>query len=346
MLSYWKAEKGGLERVYLNVDANRRLYGQKISGDRVAWRGDGIDQQIAEGLARQRFGTLPTWTRLKQLAHATDRAPLGSRTTTAHASAAKHLDAPAITKPVRNQERAQVKPDTPYTGRDAQKLNVYDIGPMPAPTRVVVDPREPREIAKILARIENVEVVVASPTAGRYCVEGCLAIDRVSALDLQKAMLDDPRGLEARTAALSEMDHAVLLIVEGGLRSQRRVPLNELDGALSYMSVAKRIPVVDTLDVWETVYLIVRAIRYACHGSDGPRELWAHRREGRKEQRVNAHYVLEGIPGVSEVRSSALMSRFGDLRGIALASYQELVEVPGVGRTTAQAVYDTFRSPA
>jgi excinuclease ABC subunit C len=47
---------------------------------------------------------------------------------------------------------------------------------------------------------------------------------------------------------------------------------------------------------------------------------------------------LDTVPGLGEVRKKALLRRFGSLKRLAAASVEEISEVPGIGRRTAEAV--------
>jgi excinuclease ABC subunit C len=48
--------------------------------------------------------------------------------------------------------------------------------------------------------------------------------------------------------------------------------------------------------------------------------------------------ALDGIAGLGETRRKALLKRFGSLKRLSAASVEEIMEVPGVGRRTAEAV--------
>lgn len=344
MLSYWKAPKGPVERVYLEIAPNRRIYGQRVAGDRVAWRGDDMDPAAAEQTARRKIGDLPSWSALRRMA---DPSPRRSRPAPDRRVCTEETGmSPARRSTPAEDDRAAMsepaKIDTPYGSRESRKLDTGRLGPLPGPTRLVVDVREPREIAGILSRIDNLEVKCASLERGRYLVEGCLVVDRISTHDLHAGIVDDPRPLLERVSALSDVDHAALFLVEGGLRSHRRASLERIAGAVSYVSVVHRIPVVETIDVWETVFVIARAIGHACHpvGEDLPQP--GHRRGGRKDHRVSPRYVLEGIPGVSTVRAEIILERFGTLKEVAKATFEQLLDLPGLGPNVARSVHDAF----
>lgn len=350
MLSYWKAPNGPVERVYLQIAPNRRIYGQRVTGDRVAWRGDDMEPEVAEQTARQTIGGLPSWSALRQMVGG----PPAPRDPVAPVqplrSAAQGVPpTPRPARPARPEQRRPAKADparidTAYGPRDSQRLDTAELGSLPQPTRLVVDVREPREIAGILSRIGNLEVEMAPLERGRYLVDGCLVIDRISTHDLHRGIVDDPRPLLKRVSDLSDVDHATLFVVEGGLRSHRRASLDKIVAAVSYVSVVHRVPVVETIDVWETVYLIARAIGHACHPVSEDLPQPAHRRGGRKDHRVSPRYVLEGIPGVSTVRAEIILERFGTLRAVAEASIEQLLELPGLGPSVAQSVHDAFNA--
>ena len=352
MLSYWKAPNGPVERVYLQIAPNRRIYGQRVTGDRVAWRGDGMEPEIAEQTARREIGDLPSWSVLRRMVDpgvrtAADTPEQGGPVTGLRAEPVRREPPEAPARVQHREDRraarsATPKIDTPYGRRDSEKLDTAKLGALPQITRLVVDVREPREIAGILSRIENLEVEYAPLERGRYMVDGCLVIDRISTFDLHRGIVDDPKPLLKRVSDLSDVDHATLFVVEGGARTHRRASLERIAGAVSYVSVVHRVPIIETIDVWETVYVIARAIGHACHpvADDLPQP--GHRRGGRKDHRVSPRYVLEGIPGVSTVRAEMILERFGTLRAVAGAPIEQLLDLPGLGPTVAQAVYDAF----
>jgi excinuclease ABC subunit C len=60
-----------------------------------------------------------------------------------------------------------------------------------------------------------------------------------------------------------------------------------------------------------------------------------HRQRRSKRMTVSA---LDDIPGLGEIRRKALMRRFGSVKRLGAASIEEISEVPGVGRRTADAI--------
>lgn len=48
--------------------------------------------------------------------------------------------------------------------------------------------------------------------------------------------------------------------------------------------------------------------------------------------------ALDNVPGLGEVRRKALLRHFGSLKRLSAATVEEITEVPGVGRRTAEAI--------
>jgi excinuclease ABC subunit C len=57
-----------------------------------------------------------------------------------------------------------------------------------------------------------------------------------------------------------------------------------------------------------------------------------------KRSRGMVDSALDAVPGLGETRRAALLKRFGSLKRLKAASVDELVEVPGIGRRTAESI--------
>jgi excinuclease ABC subunit C len=60
-----------------------------------------------------------------------------------------------------------------------------------------------------------------------------------------------------------------------------------------------------------------------------------HRQKRSKRMTVSG---LDGVPGLGEVRRKALLRHFGSLKRLKAASVEEIIEVPGIGRRTAETI--------
>ncbi|GAA4962486.1 excinuclease ABC subunit UvrC [Actinoplanes utahensis] len=64
----------------------------------------------------------------------------------------------------------------------------------------------------------------------------------------------------------------------------------------------------------------------------------------RRSQRMTES-ALDDVAGLGEVRRKALLRHFGSLKRLAEATPEEITEVPGIGRRTAESVLAALRSP-
>ena len=53
--------------------------------------------------------------------------------------------------------------------------------------------------------------------------------------------------------------------------------------------------------------------------------------------------ALDGVAGLGEIRRKALLRQFGSLKRLAAAGVDEIAEVPGIGRRTAEAIAAALR---
>jgi excinuclease ABC subunit C len=56
--------------------------------------------------------------------------------------------------------------------------------------------------------------------------------------------------------------------------------------------------------------------------------------------------ALDGVPGLGETRRTALLKHFGSVKKLRAASVEDITEVPGVGRRTAEAVLAALNAGA
>jgi len=63
-------------------------------------------------------------------------------------------------------------------------------------------------------------------------------------------------------------------------------------------------------------------------------------RKARAKKRNSSR--LEEIPGIGSKKRQLLLNNFGGLQGVKAAGIEELIQIKGINRETAQIIYDTF----
>ena len=64
-----------------------------------------------------------------------------------------------------------------------------------------------------------------------------------------------------------------------------------------------------------------------------------------KRSRAMTTSALDNVPGLGETRRKALLRRFGSLKRLRAASIEDVLEVPGIGRRTAEAIVAALAVP-
>jgi excinuclease ABC subunit C len=66
----------------------------------------------------------------------------------------------------------------------------------------------------------------------------------------------------------------------------------------------------------------------------------------RRSKAMTSGGLLDNIPGLGEVRRKALLKHFGSVKAVRAATAEQLAEVPGVGRATAQTLHTAIAERA
>jgi excinuclease ABC subunit C len=154
---------------------------------------------------------------------------------------------------------------------------------------------------------------------------------------------DVPAGIDPETGRPRRFAYPPnLVVVDGGapqVAAAQRV-LDELGvDDVALVGLAKRLE-----EVWlpsdphpvvlprtsEGLYLLQR-VRDEAHRF----AIALHRNRRSRSMTASA---LDGVPGLGDTRRKALLKHFGSLRRLSAATVDEVVEVPGIGRRTAEAV--------
>ncbi|HEY2195279.1 MAG TPA: excinuclease ABC subunit UvrC [Actinomycetospora sp.] len=162
--------------------------------------------------------------------------------------------------------------------------------------------------------------------------------------ELDPAGIDGPLpGIDPTTGRPRKFAYAPnLLVVDGGAPqvAAAQEVLSELGiTEVAVCGLAKRLE-----EVWlpgeeapailprnsEALYLLQRA-RDEAHRF----AITYHRQK--RSTRMTAS-ALDGVPGLGETRRTALLKHFGSVKKLRAASVEQITEVPGVGRRTAEAV--------
>lgn len=211
--------------------------------------------------------------------------------------------------------------------------------PIPEPTRLLVDHREPGRMVDLLRTVQNLELAGANLEIGDYVVPDRLIIERKTVTDFVNSVTEDGKRLFHQTEAMAASDVMGVLLIEGDIYAQQRMALPQIAGALSFIAVIQRVSVIPTLGLEHSAMMIAKLVRHAVHGLGYDLGL---RGSAPRDPAKAAAFLLEGLPGVSATRAQALLTHFGSLQAVALASEAQLRKIDGIGPKTAKLIFETF----
>lgn len=211
--------------------------------------------------------------------------------------------------------------------------------PLPEETLLLVDHREPREMVDFFARVEKLRIEVVALETGDFVIPGRLIIERKTAADLVRSVVDEDKRVFYQTERMANSDLPGVLLLEGNIYEQTSMQLNAITGTLSFISAIQGTSIIPTLSPTHSADMVVKLARHSIYGLGYDLAL---RGLGPKEPRLAAAFVLEGIPGISEATARLLLKRFGSIARIAQASVTDLKEIPGIGPKRAEQVWLTL----
>ena len=186
----------------------------------------------------------------------------------------------------------------------------------------------------------EMDVKVHSMAVADYQVSDEVAIERKTAKDFVSSMIDKRLFKQARE--LSEEFKRPLMILEGDDLYSGMVNPNAIRGTIASIALDFGISIIPTRDAQDTAAMIKRiAIReqsgektnIQIRTDKKPVSLW--------EQQL---FIVESLPAIGPVNAKNLLEHFGSVEKVFNASENELMEVEGIGKITAQNIRKVIES--
>ena len=211
---------------------------------------------------------------------------------------------------------------------------------MPDRVKILVDVHERRSGIPGLLEQLGAEVELLSLAAGDYALGDDTLVERKAVLDLHSAVR---RGhLWGQLAKLKAGCAFPYLLVEGHNLDGggRGLHPNAIRGACLAV-IDQGVALLRSDNQADSARWLHRlAVR--CQRETAPAELPPFVPRAAVPPESVAEAMLAAVPGISTVTGRALLERFGSLGGIAAASPEELLDVPGIGKERARALADAL----
>ncbi len=209
---------------------------------------------------------------------------------------------------------------------------------------VVADQREmDANIARELSRRDEIEVTLETLDVGDYVCSDRVVVERKSVADFVDSLVGGDRSVFEQVGAMARHYSRPIVIVEGeGLYEQRDVHPNAIRGALSSLAVDFGASVLRTEGENETMELL--AVIAAREQETADREVSVHGEKQSKTLAEQQEYVVSSIAEIGPVTARSLLSEFGTVEAMMIATEDELQAADGVGQVTAERIREIIGS--
>ncbi|CAD7769074.1 ATP-dependent RNA helicase DbpA [Candidatus Methanoperedenaceae archaeon GB50] len=209
--------------------------------------------------------------------------------------------------------------------------------------QIYIDHREIRSpVARELERL-GAQIKLERLEVGDYTLSDRVCIERKTTGDLLSTVTDEGRNLFTQLSDLTRNYERPLLIIEGdNLYTERRIHPNAIRGLLATITVDFHIPIISTTSPEETAAIIYTIAKREQRGKK--RSPTQHGRKTCQTLREQQEYVISSISNIGPVAARRLLQHFKSIRAIVSASEDELTEVEGIGKRTAERIIEVTQS--
>ncbi len=203
---------------------------------------------------------------------------------------------------------------------------------------IIVDDRETQSGIIELLKRSGAEVIVKRLLYGDYLIDGQLVVERKSAEDLVVSIIDGRVFRQLHN--LKKLGLRMVLMIEGDpYRTAHNMHSQAVKGALVSIGAIWQVPVLFASSTADT----------ACQFRMIAEQLQVCRdvlplRSGYRPKRVRSRqlFIIQGLPGVGASLALRLLLHFKSVSGIFSATYEELVQVDGIGPIRARQIRDVL----
>ena len=177
--------------------------------------------------------------------------------------------------------------------------------------QITVDDRErPSGVVAELEKLSGVVVKIAHLTAGDYCIDEAVLIERKTAADFAQSLIDG--RLFGQAGRMSRSPLRPAYIIEGASAEWAGLGVSReaLQGALVTLMLIFDIPVFRSWDPAESARLILYVGSQLVRLRDP--EYLPYRQAKAKRKKTRQLRILQSLPGIGPDRAKRLLERFGN----------------------------------
>jgi Fanconi anemia group M protein len=213
--------------------------------------------------------------------------------------------------------------------------------------QIIADTRETS--SSVVRRLDlsgDVEVTTEQLAVGDFILSGRVAVERKEVRDFADTLVgsSDRSIFEQMGDLANNYDRPVLLIegIQDDLYSARNIDDNAIRGAISSLAVDFGVSVLFSRSEDETASYLAQIAKREQTERDS--EVAIHSKKSATSAREEQEYIVASVGEVGPVTARNLLETFETVTNVFTASIDELQEAPGVGKVTAERIYEITRA--
>ena len=212
-----------------------------------------------------------------------------------------------------------------------------------------IDFREQRSgvVEEIGKRADNIPFELVTLPVGDYLIEDKIIIERKTLSDFLISIKNGRIFQQAYRIAQSGKNGLIILEGDKSMVNSSSMSRKAVQGALIHLEVFVGIPVMRSLNVQETLALMVD-ILHQCQQQQLPR--LKHIISGNPGIRINKKqrqklFLIQNLPGIGTKKGLALLKSFSTIENIMNTSQLDLTKVKGIGKKLSERIYAILHEP-
>ena len=204
--------------------------------------------------------------------------------------------------------------------------------------KITIDYREKASGIVELLESKGFAVEICKVPYGDYVISDSVTIERKTARDFLVSIIDG--RLFSQLSGLKKYCVNPILLVEGNpYKTDLGFDPMAIRGALISAQTIWYVPIIYSRSIEETRDILLMIGKQDQTYSDVVPLRGGYRPKRLKSRQL---YILQGLPGVGPELAKRLMEHFGSVSGAMNASVDELIEVDGIGRISAEKIREVL----
>ena len=212
-----------------------------------------------------------------------------------------------------------------------------------------IDFREQRSgvVEEIEKHADKISYELVTLPVGDYLLEDKIIIERKTLSDFLVSIKNGRIFQQAYRIAQSGKNGLIILEGNKSMVDSSSMSRKAVQGALIHLELFIGIPVIRSLNIQETLVLMVD-ILHQCQQQQLPRIKRII--SGNPGIRINKKqrqklFLIQNLPGIGTKKGLALLKSFSTIENIMTSSQEDLTKVKGIGKKLAERIYAILHEP-